>query len=482
MHFNVLLISCYELGHQPLGLASPAAHVLAEGLPVQCMDLSVEHLDEEKVRSASFIGISVPMHTAIRLGIKVAERVRKINKKCHICFYGLYASLNEKYLLETYADSVVGGEYEESLRNLLRYLTGKPVEHLSGVSTRSHRSGPLLGRQQFLPPARHLLPPLERYARLDLGLQQKLVGSVEASRGCAHRCLHCPITPVYEGRMRIIQEEVVLTDVRNLVVMGAEHISFYDPDFLNGVNHSMRIAHRMHDEFPRLTFDMTAKIEHIVEYHDLIPELRELGCIFIQSAVESLNNTILDYLDKGHSKADVLKALKITQMAGVALRPSFVSFTPWTTLEDYLEVLEFIEEHDLVYHVDPVQFAIRLLLPPGSSLLETSQISPFIGELDAEKFSYEWKHPNPKIEVLRSNVTQAVEWAAKTSEDPTRTFSKIKELALSAMAGRWISVPDLPIRPSGSRPPRLTESWFCCAEPTQDQLLPITSTSQGVVI
>ena len=61
-----------------------------------------------------------------------------------------------------------------------------------------------LGRQQFVVPRRDLLPPLERYARLDDGARQKLAGYVEASRGCAHRCLHCPITPVYNGRLRIV--------------------------------------------------------------------------------------------------------------------------------------------------------------------------------------------------------------------------------------------------------------------------------------
>ena len=264
MNGNVLLISCYELGHQPLGLASPAAHVLEEGLPLQCLDLSVEPIDEEKIRKASFIGISIPMHTAIRLGVKVADRIREINQNCHICFYGLYASLNGAYLLERCADSVIGGEFERPLMNLLRHLIGKPVNDLTGIWTRSHDSGPFLGRQNFLPPARHLLPPLDRYARLEMGSELKLVGSVETSRGCAHRCLHCPITPVYEGRMRIVQEEVVLSDIRNLVEMGADHITFYDPDFLNGVEHSMRIVHRMHHEFPHLTFYMTAKIEHIL--------------------------------------------------------------------------------------------------------------------------------------------------------------------------------------------------------------------------
>ena len=482
MDFNVLLISCYELGHQPLGLASPSAHLLSDGHSVQCLDLSTESFDEEKIRNASLIGISVPMHTAIRLGMKVVDRVRSINKDCHISFYGLYASLNGDYLLKSGADSVIGGEFEEGLRSLSRDLAGNRVECSSGVRTRSNWSGPSMDRQRFRAPARHLLPPLERYARLEWRSVMKLVGAVEASRGCAHRCLHCPVTPVYQGRIRIVQEEIVLADIENLVRMGAGHINFCDPDFLNGVEHSMRIVRRMHDSFPHLSFDFTAKIEHLLEYDNLIPTLKELGCIFIQSAVESLNDTILEKLEKGHTRADVLKALNVTRSAGIALRPSFVSFTPWTTLEDYLDVIEFIETNNLIYHVDPVQLAIRLLLPPESSLLGTPQILPYIRSLNAEKFSYEWKHADPRMEGLGEKVSKIVERAVEISEDPMITFHEIKTLA-GSLAGRTFPArDDLPPCPKEDRPPRLTESWFCCAEPTEDQLLPITSRSQGAVV
>ena len=482
MAFNVLLISCYELGHQPLGLASPAAHLLAEGFPVRCLDLSVETFDEKMVEETSLVGISIPMHTAIRLGMKVVERVRMINKDCHIAFYGLYASLNGDYLLSMGADSVIGGEFEEGMRNLARCLAGNRVDDLSGVRTRLTGSGPSMNRQRFLPPARHLLPPLDHYARLEWGSETRLVGAVEASRGCAHRCLHCPVTPVYQGRMRIVQEEVVLADIANLVAMGAGHINFCDPDFLNGVAHSMRIVRHMNEVYPQITFDFTAKIEHILEYRHLIPELKALGCVFTQSAVESLNDTILGYLEKGHTRADVWKALEITREAGITLRPSFVSFTPWTSLSDYIDVIDFIESNDLIYHVDPVQLAIRLLLPPGSSLLGTPQMTPHIGRLNSEKFSYEWKHPDPRMEALEKEVSRTVERAAHISEDAVDTFSQIKAHALFLSGATSVAERESKICPKAERPPRLTESWFCCAEPTEDQLLPIKSRSQSAAV
>jgi radical SAM superfamily enzyme YgiQ (UPF0313 family) len=326
-----------------------------------------------------------------------------------------------------------------------------------------------MGRQEFRVPARDGLPPLDRYARLETGDgQRKLVGYVEASRGCAHRCRHCPIPPVYEGRLRIVQQEVVLRDIEQLVALGAEHITFGDPDFLNGVGHSMRIVRRMHERFPDLSFDFTAKIEHILEHRELIPELGRLGCAFVVSAAESLSDRILEYLAKDHTAADIAEAVEITRAAGIALRPSLVSFTPWTTADDYVAVLDFVEERGLIHHVDPVQYAIRLLVPPGSWLLDLPELREHLGELEEERLAYAWEHPDPAMDRLHRAVSDRVEAAASDGADPLETFYGVRELAYEAAgrpapSRRWRDPGELP------RAPRLTESWFCCAEPTGEQ-------------
>ena len=87
----ILLISCYELGHQPIGLAQPVGFLEQHGYAPFTLDLSVENFDTQRVEQARVVGISVPMHTALSLGCQVAERIRQTNPNAHICFYGLYA-------------------------------------------------------------------------------------------------------------------------------------------------------------------------------------------------------------------------------------------------------------------------------------------------------------------------------------------------------------------------------------------------------
>lgn len=458
---SILLVSCYELGHQPAGIAMPMGLLRRAGYKVETMDTSVEGFDAEKVKQASFVGISVPMHTALRLGLRIAVEVRKLNPSCHICFYGLYALLNAEYLLNTVADSVIGGEFEAALVRLVGAVQSGASIDIQGISTRGNVAGPVLQRLDFAAPDRSSLVKLEHYARLEIKGEQRLVGYVEASRGCLHQCTHCPIPPVYDGRFFVVRGEVVLKDIRGLVAAGAQHITFGDPDFLNGPGHSLRIVQAMHEEFPNLTFDFTAKVEHILKHRELIPELAKPGCVFVVSAVESLSNTVLENLVKGHTRDDVREALEILRGAGIAMRPSFVSFTPWTTIDDYIDVLEFVESEDLIDHVDPVQYGIRLLVPPGSLLLSNPDNESWLGRLVQESFSYEWKHPDPRMDDLHMQVSALVERAAGSNEDAVETFFKIRELAYSSRGDDRPAADSRSINPLRLRPPRLTEAWFC---------------------
>ncbi|HKS39331.1 MAG TPA: CUAEP/CCAEP-tail radical SAM protein [Blastocatellia bacterium] len=450
---SILLVSCYELGHQPASLAVPLGFLRRAGYEAEAMDVSVEGFDEQKVKRARFIGISVPMHTALRLGLRVGETIRRINPHAHICFYGLYASLNADYLLNNVADSVIGGEFEQSLVDLI-----KEIDEGSQVSAKKL---PVLARLDFPLPERSALPALERYAKLEHNGEQQLAGYVEASRGCLHYCTHCPIPPVYNGRFFVVPEQVVLEDIRQLVGSGARHITFGDPDFLNGPTHSLRIARAMHEEFPELTFDFTAKVEHIIKYRSLIAELARAGCVFVVSAVESLSDIVLAHLEKGHARGDVGRALHILRDAGIALRPSFVSFTPWTTIDDFIEVLDFVRSHNLIDHVDPVQYSIRLLVPPGSLLVSRPGTEAWLGPLAQESFSYNWSHTDPRMDELHKQVVRIVEQAARRNEDSGFTFQRICDAAHRARGDEEMIryAPD--IAPMKLRPPRLTEAWFC---------------------
>ncbi|HSC78673.1 MAG TPA: CUAEP/CCAEP-tail radical SAM protein [Candidatus Acidoferrales bacterium] len=448
---KAVLLSTYELGRQPFGLASPAAWLRRAGAEVTCADLSRQPLPGDAVRAADLIAFYIPMHTATRLAARTVPLIRQLNPGAHLCFFGLYAPMNENYLRSLGAQTILGGEFEEGLVHLVERLrSNQPAQVEPTIS---------LTRLQFLLPNRSGLPPLNRYARLQVNGNERVVGYTEASRGCKHLCRHCPIVPVYNGVFRIVQPDVVLADIRQQVSAGAEHITFGDPDFFNGPGHALEIVEALHNEFPQLTYDVTIKVEHLLKHSQHLPALRATGCVFVTSAVESVDDAVLARLDKGHTRDDFFEVVRRFREAGLVLAPTFVPFTPWTTLEGYLELLNVIAELELIDNVAPIQLAIRLLIPAGSKLLELLEVATLVGEFDPAALVYPWKHTDPRVDSLQQQVQEAVHRAEHRGETRSRIFDTIWTLTHTA-AGRPAHPVSAP-RLARAAVPYLNEPWYC---------------------
>ncbi len=448
---KVLLVSTYELGHQPLHLAAPAAALRSAGHDVRTLDTSVEPWTREPVDWAEAVAFSVPMHTAMRLALRAAAAVRAARPELPICLYGLYATVSRDLTLGSagLADHAIAGEYEEGLTAWVNGLLERDSEPSQAVID--------LGRRRpAAVPAREGLPPLERYAHLALGGEERPVGYVEASHGCVHRCGHCPIPVVYNGRIRIVPEDVVLADIEALVAAGARHITFGDPDFLNGPHHSRRVVAAMHERWPDLTFDCTVKVEHILRHRELWGEFETGGCLFVVSAFETVNNQTLERLDKGHTTADAAAAVALLRDHSIEIRPSFLPFTPWTTLDEIADIVDFVAAMDLVPNVDPVQFTIRLLVPEGSLLVSTLAAEGRLGRYDTERLTWTWSSDDPAVDELQTRLGALVEGAQTAGEPIGQIYERVRAAVHSA-AGRHSE----PVSYGHEGRPRLTEPWFC---------------------
>ena len=459
---NISLISPYELGRQPFGLAEPAAFLQAAGHAVRCCDLSIQKLDSCLDESTGIVAIYIAMHTATRIAVEALPKIRQLAPRASLCVYGLYAPMNADLFRSLGVNTVLGGEFETGLVSMARRIE-------AGAGDTQTEAVTALEKIPFMAPDRSTLPPLSQYARLiNADGSEKTVGFAETTRGCKYLCRHCPVVPVYQGKFFAIPADIVLDDIRAQVQAGAQHISFGDPDFFNGPGHALRIVRTLHREFPDLSYDATIKIEHIVRYPDEMKLLKETGCLFILSAVEAVDDTILELLDKGHSREDFIKALALLREIDVSLAPTFVAFTPWTTLDIYLQLLADIVDLQLIESVAPVQLSIRLLIPAGSYILKLDKLEDIVGDFDAAILGHPWSNPDPRVDVLQQQVQS---WVTKAeSNELTRPdiFLEIWRLA-HQQAGR--PVPELNLEEAGKPVPRLSENWYCCAEPTCEQLV-----------
>lgn len=446
---KVLLISTYELGRQPFGLASPAAWLRAAGHEVACADLSRGALPREKVREAELVAFFLPMHTATRLAGSAIGMVRSINPQAHLCCYGLYAPVNETHLRAQGVGTILGGEFEPGLQGLANQLAR------GGNGNPDIGASVSLERLRFLKPDRTDLPPLYRYAGLVEGQRVKTTGYTEASRGCKHLCRHCPVVPVYNGQFRVVQPEVVIEDIRQQVAGGAEHITFGDPDFLNGPTHALRIVEALKREFPAVTYDVTVKVQHLLRHRDLLPVLKETGCLLVTSAVESIEEAVLANLEKGHTRDDFVEVGLEFRRVGLALAPTFVPFTPWTTWGGYRELLQLIVDLELVDSVAPVQLGLRLLIPGGSRLLELAEVREMVEPFDEAALLHRWSHPDAGLDRLSVDVLRFVEEEEHRKTPRREIFAGIWRLAnAGSLPENFDLLPRAAI-------PHLNEPWYC---------------------
>jgi radical SAM superfamily enzyme YgiQ (UPF0313 family) len=451
---QVVLISTYDLGRQPFGLASPAAFLRRAGHQVVCADLTRTKLPEDAVRRAALVGFYLPMHTATRAALPIVARVRAVNPTTHLCAFGLYAPLNATLLREHGVQTVLGPEFEEDLDRFAREAEQSAPATATDAATGSLPAR--LGRVQFIVPDRSDLPPLTRYATLQVGDTRKTVGYTEASRGCKHRCRHCPIVPVYDGRFRAVPAEIVLADIRGQVAAGAQHITFGDPDFLNGPTHALAIVTALSREFPGLTYDATIKVEHLRRHEALLGALKATGCAFITTAVESFDDAVLELLRKGHTLADFEHVVARCGELGLPLSPTFVAFTPWTTIDGYLAMLREIDRLDLTRTVAPIQYSIRLLVPDGSLMLELPDVRAAVDHFDSRSLTHVWRHRDAGVDDLQRDVERLVGSRINASRD--EVFTRLWALAHRA-AG--VSSPPRPPLPSRATVPYLNEPWYC---------------------
>jgi radical SAM superfamily enzyme YgiQ (UPF0313 family) len=454
---TAVLVSTYEMGRQPFGLASAAAWLRADGWDVTAIDAAKEKLHEAQLASADLIGFHLPMHTATRLASPIISAARRVSPAARVCAFGLYAPLNEVWLRSIGVDAIFGGEFEDELARYARTLAEPRPQRMdpAGQSPKGPRSLP---RIHFLVPDRSGLPPLSKYATLQMpDGTRRLVGYTEASRGCRHLCRHCPVVPIYAGQFRVVQPEVVLADIDAQIAAGASHITFGDPDFFNGPTHAMRLAGALHAAHPAVTYDATIKIEHLLKHRDLVPRLAATGCAFVTSAVESVDDEVLAIFDKGHTRADFLDAVALCRDAGVTLVPTFVAFHPWLALASYCDLLDTIEALDLVERVAPIQLAIRLLVPEGSLLLTRDEMRPHVGGFDRATLTYRWTHPDPRVDALHDEVMGLV--GTRLNADRRAVFDEV-----SALAHERAGLPRRPAaRPARDRAtvPYLNEPWYC---------------------
>ncbi len=395
---NIALISMDEGGYQPLGIAGPIAYLRKAGFNVKALDFSKS--EPSIGNKIDLVAFSVPIFGSVDLSLCKAKELRQQGYAGPLVFYNQYATAQpESFLLDEQC-YVILGEYEEELTTIANSLKHKKrITNVENTWWQGRpKPGKALKRSHFLVPDRSDLPSLTEYARWD----GSVVGNVETMRGCAHPCSYCSVFAAYERRVIKIPEEIILQDISNLVAMSATHITFIDADFFSTGKRGCGIVKKMHQQFPDLRFDITARLDDIIRYRPLVEEMKRQGCVEITSAFEFPDENVLNILNKGIFLDQMKKAVNILKDIGIRLKPTFITYTPWIDCQQMEKLDQFTNELGISDLIDPLQKQTRLLLYKGSPLLETVHAHS-LRLVDRGSF-YDWVHPDPKVDEAYNNL------------------------------------------------------------------------------
>lgn len=409
--FKVLVVSIFEGGYQPMTVATAVTPLLEAGFEVSVLDTYVDGVQEDRFLDADLIALAIPLFDALQAGIELSAIIRKANPQAHITFFGQYATINSARLAGIHGDSSISGEWEEPLVGLAQALSEgqqRPVPGVVFSTSLTLGKGEhtvYLSRKHFRVPTRSLLPPLYKYPQPQVDKLcggKQIVGSTEIARGCHHKCLYCSVFAAYDGKVLMIPEEIILQDVRNNVEGGMTHLTFIDADFFNAKYHGIKVLRKLHAEFPTLTYDLTTRVDHILENKEAVSEMHDLGVRFITSALEFPSEKVLQVLVKETSLEQIEEAIRFLRDVGIKLNPTFIMFNPWVDLTDLADFHTFVADNGLDQLIDPIQYETRLHLYKGSPLLPLPSVREL--ELIEHEFHMEWKHPDARVDELYSQV------------------------------------------------------------------------------
>ena len=436
---KILLLSFYDLGKQPKIISELYKKLDNGSNQIDIVDYSIEEknltLDNYDV-----LGIYASMHTASVLAEQYL-RDRKLPNKLFV--FGLYANV-----------------FSEMFSNFqsIHSFDSDELESLLEVQLNPNYSF------KHSVPDRTILPSITDYSHIVDGSNNLIAGSVETTYGCKHECTHCPVPIEFKGMFKTFGTEKIITDVTNQVEEGAKHISFNDPDFFNGPKHALKILQLLNEKHPSITYDSTIKVEHILKYPDYFQELKNLNMLFVISAFETTNDHVLNILQKNHSFNDLNKAVELSLENKIDIRPTWMPFSPWTEQNDLISIIKLIENYKLRETVDPIQLTIKLLVPKNSLILKRPEMKEYLLDYDPASFSYAWQYKFPNIDNIQNELFTYV--LQHESENEYTQYLGLVDILESHTNETLLNSEKY----SQRIVPKLSETWFCCAEPNKIQL------------
>lgn len=278
------------------------------------------------------------------------ERFIHAKRPESICiFLGPGATYFAKSLLGHPASVVVRGEPEDTVRELLRYISeGKDWRTIVGISFWNENQvvenapRPLIKNLDELPFPAILF--VEQFVFSNPKLKVSPYMAMVTSRNCPFHCIYCvPSSLTFAREIEYKKDhngkkppvgfrspENVVAEIEKLASLGYKAIGFMDDNFIVTSKRLQIIGEALKKH--HIVWGCQARVDAITE--EIAAMLQEYGCQYVDLGVESFNNEILKYIKKGITEEQIYTAISLLQKYKVPVKLNIlIGTSPLETVE-----------------------------------------------------------------------------------------------------------------------------------------------------
>ena len=403
---KVLLLNP-PMNYQPLGLGYLAAVLEKEGIPVKLIDLvntpfeNVESIIQKE--KPQIVGISCNL-TTLRWGsFKLAQIVKRVDPNIKVVMGGIHATfMYQQVLANLPVDIIVRFEGELTFLELVKALeSGSDLKAVKGIAFKSEEG---IIKTEDRPPIENLdsLPfPAYHFLKFDMYGQLKVSGIV-ASRGCPYNCQYCS-NRKYWGRLRQRSVKNVVDELEMLYNdYGVRYFSFFDNVFTANKERVIEICQEIIKRKLDVSWECSTKVELVSP--EMLQWMKKANCLRIGYGVESGSPSVLKAINKKQTPAQIVKAFKMTQEAGIEAILYLMIGNPNETDQTINETIEIMR----LVKPDVMWTGLTLILP-GTDMYEICKRRGFIDD------EFWLSDKGDSIYTMENNIKQLKNWEWKIS-------------------------------------------------------------------
>jgi radical SAM superfamily enzyme YgiQ (UPF0313 family) len=351
-----------------------------------------------KIRKENYpiIGFSITSPSQVVASFTFGYFIKKYFPRIKIVIGGQWASFYREELqkradFDNFYDTIIYFEGETPLYNLIDSIEhNKPLSEVPNLIYRDN------GRWRYsnsvsdedmdkLPPPDFDGLPLEKY----LGSNKDMSLTFETSRGCYwNRCIFCIDLPFPKPRYREKSPDLVLRDIKGLIKKyKANHLIISNATFSPW---QMReVSKRILKERIKISWWTMARFDEEFD-RETLELAKQAGCSMIGFGLESMNQRVLDFLDKG-TEVDIIK--RIIKDAGelkIGMYFQAMIGLPSETSEEAMDTVGFLLRNRDAIERDAT-FNIYYLIPKNRVFLNPEKFG--IKMMKSQRLPFRYFYP-----------------------------------------------------------------------------------------